>query len=281
MVSPSPSVGASAPKLFSFDQSFPVRIVMRDGDPWFYAMDVCAALGIANARDALIKLDADEKSQAIDPDAVGLTDGGEINNLRNIVNESGLYTIILRCRDATKPGTLPHRFRKWVTAEVLPALRKTGRYATAELPDPALPEYLDRETERVLSRLGYLIAHQFRYPQAVSHAFWHRLRQVSGVPAPGRFEMRHLPLLGAEITRLFGVTSAYHQVVQQGEKQVIKRLLREDRVAEPLLATMSQDLTAALAAPDGELLAQIDRWQQHEISGLNPTLRLARAEGGA
>ena len=46
----------------------------------------------------------------------------------NIVSESGMYTLILRCRDAVKKGSVPHRFRKWVTAEVLPAIRKTGKY---------------------------------------------------------------------------------------------------------------------------------------------------------
>lgn len=45
-----------------------------------------------------------------------------------IVSESGMYTLVLRCRDAIKPGTVPHKFRKWVTAEVLPAIRKTGEY---------------------------------------------------------------------------------------------------------------------------------------------------------
>lgn len=114
---------------FVFDEQAIRTTADEHGDSWFFAVDVCAALGIANARDALIKLDDDEKSQVIDPDTVGLTDGTGINNLVGVVNESGLYTLILRCRNATKAGTAPHRFRKWVTSEVLPALRKTGRYA--------------------------------------------------------------------------------------------------------------------------------------------------------
>ncbi|CFQ88082.1 MULTISPECIES: Bro-N domain-containing protein [Yersinia] len=46
----------------------------------------------------------------------------------SIISESGLYTLILRCRDAVTPGTIPYRFRKWVTSEVLPAIRQTGKY---------------------------------------------------------------------------------------------------------------------------------------------------------
>jgi prophage antirepressor-like protein len=49
-----------------------------------------------------------------------------------IVSESGLYTLILRSRTATTPGTVQHRFRRWVTSEVLPAIRKTGTYVGAE-----------------------------------------------------------------------------------------------------------------------------------------------------
>ncbi len=105
------------------------------GSPWFVGADICEALGISNSRDALSKLDPDEKG-------VGLTDtlGGQQEV--GTVNESGLYTLILRCRDATKEGTVPHRFRKWVTAEVLPSLRKTGAYmvvpAAASAVQPSL-----------------------------------------------------------------------------------------------------------------------------------------------
>jgi len=101
-----------------------LRILMQDGEPWFVAAEVCAVLDISNHRDAVGKLDVDEKG------AVGLTDaiGRQQENI--IINESGLYTLILRCRDAIRPGTTAHRFRKWVTREVLPAIHKQGRYET-------------------------------------------------------------------------------------------------------------------------------------------------------
>ena len=68
-----------------------------------------------------------------DEKGVGSTDtlGGEQESV--IISESGLYTLILRCRDAVTPGTIPYRFRKWVTSEVLPQIRKTGRYVREEL----------------------------------------------------------------------------------------------------------------------------------------------------
>lgn len=114
------------PSVFNFESESAVRAIIIDGAPWFVAMDVCRAIGIANHRDAVRKLDDDEKG-------VGSTYtlGGEQDT--TIISESGLYTLILRCRDAVTPGTIPYRFRKWVTGEVLPQIRQTGRYVREEL----------------------------------------------------------------------------------------------------------------------------------------------------
>ena len=116
---------------FRFDEH-PIRVVVRDGEPWFVAADVCRALDIKNSRDALAALDADEKG-------VGSTDTLGGPQKMAVISESGLYTLILRCRQATTPGTVPHRFRKWVTAEVLPAIRRKGSYTrpTAPASQPA------------------------------------------------------------------------------------------------------------------------------------------------
>jgi prophage antirepressor-like protein len=112
-----------AVQCFGFEDHL-LRVLDKEGSPWFFAKDPCNILGIKNTRDAVEKLDNDEKG-------VALTDtlGGEQEVL--IVSESGLYTLILRSRAATTPGSPAHRFRKWVTAEVLPAIRRSGSYSTA------------------------------------------------------------------------------------------------------------------------------------------------------
>lgn len=95
-----------------------VRVIMRDGDPWFVAKDVCDALAYSNSRGALADhLDHDEKGVA-NAD----TPGGQ--QQMQIINESGLYALVLRSR---KPEA--RKFAKWVTGEVLPTIRKTGGYA--------------------------------------------------------------------------------------------------------------------------------------------------------
>lgn len=102
-------------QIFTYQQS-QVRTVQKDGEPWFVLKDVCEVLSIGNSRMAAERLEPDEKGVSqID------TPGGMQDMI--VINESGLYTVILR---SDKPEAKP--FRKWVTSEVLPSIRKTGGY---------------------------------------------------------------------------------------------------------------------------------------------------------
>ena len=96
-----------------------IRVVERDGEPWFVAADVCRALDVVNSRDAVARLDVDEKNTVV------LTDGTPGNPQKTIVNEPGLYTLILGSR---KPEA--KAFKRWITHEVIPTIRKTGAYFT-------------------------------------------------------------------------------------------------------------------------------------------------------
>lgn len=97
-----------------------IRVIVRDGAPWFVATDVCAALGYANTSKAV--------GDHLDPDEKGVTTGYTLGGEQRltIISESGLYALVLRSR---KPEA--RKFAKWVTAEVLPSIRKTGSYAKA------------------------------------------------------------------------------------------------------------------------------------------------------
>lgn len=117
------AASSNTPSVFKFE-SHAVRIIMINGEPWFVATDVCRALQLSNPSKATASLDEDERSN------LKLDRGGSLV----VVSESGMYTLALRCRDAVKPNTVPHRFRKWVTSEVLPSIRKTGGYGTQRRP---------------------------------------------------------------------------------------------------------------------------------------------------
>lgn len=106
-------------KVFTFNENNkPIRVEVVNGEPWFVAKDVCDALGIDKHRDAIGRLDDDEKGRPVIVDTLG----GQ--QKMSAVNESGLYALIFQSR---KPEA--RKFRKWVTSEVLPSLRKTGSYS--------------------------------------------------------------------------------------------------------------------------------------------------------
>lgn len=104
---------------FQFD-SHSVRTLLIEDQPWFVASDICEALAISNSRRALSRLDDDEKG------VHSMNTLGGTQTL-NTLNESGLYSLILTSRKAEAK-----RFKKWVTAEVLPAIRKHGQFHDAD-----------------------------------------------------------------------------------------------------------------------------------------------------
>jgi prophage antirepressor-like protein len=113
---------------FGFDGQS-VRVIMRDGEPWFVRNDVCTLLEYADFGQAVEPLDTDERAViSLRREGVNNT-GPHRNDQIAIISESGLYALILR---STQPRA--KAFRRWVTSEVLPQIRKTGRYAPVQAP---------------------------------------------------------------------------------------------------------------------------------------------------
>ena len=111
---------SNALQVFDFENKN-VRVVMKDDNPWWVAKDVCDVLGLVNPSEALKALDEDELTSET------LRSGGQGREMR-LVSESGVYALIFRFN---KPEA--KRFRKWVTSEVLPQIRKTGRYTLGKM----------------------------------------------------------------------------------------------------------------------------------------------------
>lgn len=107
--------------IFRKDEFGAVRAVMLEGEPWFVAADVCRALGIGNSSDAVKRLDDDEHALV---SIEGLSRG---NDKANIINEPGLYGLVLASR---KPEA--KAFKRWITHEVIPEIRKTGGYIAGQ-----------------------------------------------------------------------------------------------------------------------------------------------------
>ena len=110
----------SGMQIFKNEQFGEIRTVVIDGEPWFVAVDVCRALEIVNSRDALTRIDEDEKG-------VVLTDTPGGKQEVTTVNEPGLYSLVLGSR---KPEAKV--FKRWITHEVIPSIRKNGGYIAGQ-----------------------------------------------------------------------------------------------------------------------------------------------------
>jgi prophage antirepressor-like protein len=122
-------------KVFENQKLGRVRVIEKDGEPHFVLRDVCDVLGISQATRVAERLDGDEVSQ------IHVTDSLGREQETYVINESGLYNVIIR---SDKPQA--KQFKKWITSEVLPSIRKHGAYMTPDTLEKALtdPDFLIR-----------------------------------------------------------------------------------------------------------------------------------------
>jgi len=154
----------------SLNEGFSLRTVEKGGETWFLASDVCAALDLGNIAQAGARLDEDEKG-IISND----TPGGE--QKVSIVSESGLYSLVLGSR---KPDA--KIFKRWVTHEVLPKIRKTGQYAITT--PRSLPEALRLAADLAEKLEAAQPAVEFvaRYVEAENTKGLREVAKVLGIP---------------------------------------------------------------------------------------------------
>lgn len=113
---------------FSYQEK-QVRVIERNGEPWFVAKDVCDILEISNGRDAVSRLDDDEKN------TVAITDGTPGNPNMTIISESGVYALVFTSRKEEAEN-----FKRWIRKEVIPSIRKHGAYMTPETIEKVLSD---------------------------------------------------------------------------------------------------------------------------------------------
>ena len=111
-------------RIFENDQFGNVRVVIRDDEPWFVAADVCRALDVGNPSQALTRLDEDEKMTTL------ISNEGAASGKSSMafVNEPGLYALVLSSRKKEARA-----FKRWITHEVIPDIRKHGMYMTSSI----------------------------------------------------------------------------------------------------------------------------------------------------
>ncbi len=155
----------SAVLSYQFEEA-PVRVVMIAGDPWFVASDLAKALGYRSANDLTRNLHDDERGTHVvrTPSA---------DQDMNIISESGMYAAIFKSR-----RTEAERFRKWVTATVLPSIRKTGRFELDGYAPAPLPS--DHDTSTLGARVAVVREARRLYGMKGARSIWLQL----GLPQP-------------------------------------------------------------------------------------------------
>lgn len=161
---------------FSFEENA-VRVLNRSGESWFVLTDVCRVLGIGNPSDVAKRLDDDEKTTIDTRDIIADCELDPRVQSLAIINESGLYSLILTSRKAAAK-----RFKKWVTAEVLPTIRKTGSYNAGPAMDPmqALDDPVTLQTLLLTNIEKRLAAEAKVEEQAPTVAAFERIAKAEG-----------------------------------------------------------------------------------------------------
>lgn len=230
----------------AFDfESAPVRVIERGGETWFVLADVFKAIGMQNPAHYAAKL-ADDERGIYDP-ATGAIELGGYNSLlhppednpkaglqRVVVSEGGLWTTILRSQAAMQPGTKAYKFRRFVTGELLPTVRKTGRYGAIR--DERLLIALRAEVAKWTSRLRQT---SNREERRVVHALLAQGCAKLGIPVP------QLDGLGCDEPQQADVVDAFWQAVALVDAA---GKLRNHSIPSGLIALSMKDVQAAFDA---------------------------------
>lgn len=161
-------------QIFENSEFGKVRTLMIDGEPWASGKDVATALGYANPTKAIRDHVDPEDKTGSDSFATG-SDSFTVNGTKlTLINESGLYSLILSSK-------LPKakEFKRWITSEVLPALRKTGHYGSPKVPDAA-------GTVALIESLRKIMESQRSHPVEIAHMA-KSLCEQAGIALPEDF----------------------------------------------------------------------------------------------
>ena len=215
------SMVSNSMQLFT-DKGFKVRVLMRLGDPWFVASDACDGLALSNVSKALadlddadkLKLTKDELDTLTSSDGIKCSVDSRVQSL-NLVSESGLYDLIMQSR---KPEA--KAFKRWVTHEVLPSIRKTGSYSVNQTQPVTLPNFCNpAEAARAWADL-------YEKNQAIEHR---ALTAEAERDEAVRTKTRYQSNLAAQMSgRVGGLTTALNRVKLENDRLKGDCLTKED-----------------------------------------------------
>ncbi|EIP3426178.1 hypothetical protein LSE82_005041 [Salmonella enterica] len=237
------------PKVFSFQERHDVRIQIIEDKPWFCLKDVCDILDIKNSRDLLAK--------QLDKGGVEKIYTPTISAIQQLtfINEPNLYRVIFR---SNKPEA--RQFQDWVFNEVLPAIRKTGRYQHPVTTPRRTAEPLTRSDMKNLNHLVVMMTRQFSRTGSWRLGVWHALRRATGVPSPELFTVDDLPAITEECRRIIQITSEAGEMIGRIEREAVRRIVRHREDCEMVLGELQRECNSQRLSNAG--MRQLERYEQ-------------------
>ncbi|HAU3137459.1 TPA: hypothetical protein JDD40_003581 [Salmonella enterica subsp. diarizonae] len=225
-----------------------VRIQMIDNEPWFCLSDVATILDIKNTSQLAGQLDQGGISKTYIP---------TISAIQQMlfVNEPNLYRVIFR---SNKPEA--RQFQDWVFNEVLPTIRKTGRYEHPVATPRRTAEPLTRSDMKNLNHLVVLMTRQFARTGSWRNGVWHALRRATGVPSPENFTVDDLKALTEECRRIIQITSEAGDMIARIEREAVRRIVRHREDCEMVLSELQREWNAQRL--DNASMRQLERYEQ-------------------
>lgn len=242
-----------------------LETISRNGEIWFTSAEIARALQYKKI-DAITQIYARNLDEFTSQ--MSMTLNLRVNGINNSLREKVVRIFSLRgahliAMFANTP--VAKEFRKWV----LDILDKQTLNQTVNPQPQTQPKSVERFTHsdtRNLTHLVWCMTNGFRFEQPWTRAVWLALREVTGTPSPERFQIEHIPLMADECRRIYYITETLRQIINEAEKQTIKRLLRKRENIDIVLAEIKQLFEHFQHQQIGIITARTDQWYEGELT---------------
>ncbi|CAB3623600.1 BRO family, N-terminal domain-contaning protein [Bacteriophage APSE-7] len=244
-----------------------LETISRNGEIWFTSAEIARALQYKKI-DAITQIYARNLDEFTSQ--MSMTLNLRVNGINNSLREKVVRIFSLRgahliAMFANTP--VAKEFRKWVL-DILDkqTVNQTANFTPKYQPQPKSVERFTHSDTRNLTHLVWCMTNGFRFEQSWTRAVWLALREVTGTPSPERFQIEHIPLMADECRRIYYITETLRQIINEAEKQTIKRLLRKRENIDIVLAEIKQLFEHFQHQQIGIITARTDQWYEGELT---------------
>ncbi|WP_334468668.1 BRO-N domain-containing protein [Arsenophonus sp. PmNCSU2021_1] len=238
-----------------------LETISHNGKIWFTSAELARALQYSDAKRVTVLYN--RNNDEFTNEMTEVLNSSTVKNAPYKIRIFSLRGAHLIAMFANTP--VAKEFRKWV----LDILDKQTVNQTSSFTPKYQPKAVERFTHsdtRNLTHLVWCMTNGFRFEQSWTRAVWLALREVTGTPSPERFQVEHIPLMADECRRIYYITESLRQIINEAEKQTIKRLLRKRENIDTVLAEIKQLFEQFHHQQIGLITARTDHWYEGELT---------------